>query len=169
MKSSPISRRTVLRNTAAAISAVPALMSAYGSERSGLPPVRVITDGPRHHWFGYYDKLQFDPSSRFVLGMSVPFEHRSPTADDDITIGMVDIEDHDRWIDLGQSSAWNWQQGCMLQWLPGSTSKVLWNDRSADRFVCHILDVKTRESQTIPHPVYSVSPDGQMRCGQNRA
>lgn len=52
--------------------------------------IRQITRGPKHHWFGYYDKLQFDPSSRFVLGMQVDFEHRSPKADDQIEIGMVD-------------------------------------------------------------------------------
>jgi hypothetical protein len=131
-------------------------------ELESFPPVRRITHGPRHHWFGYYDKLQFDPTGRYVLGMEVPFEHRSPTADDVIKIGMVDLQDGDRWIELGQSTAWCWQQGCMLQWLPGSKTKVLWNDRAGDRFVCRILDVKTGEGRTIPHAVYSVSPDGKI-------
>ena len=122
------------------------------------PPVRKITHGPRHHWFGYYDKLQFDPTSRYVLGMEVTFQHRSPTADDVIGIGMVDLQDNDRWIELGESRSWCWQQGCMLQWLPGSATKVLWNDRMGDRFVCHILDVKSGEKRTIQQPIYSVSP-----------
>ena len=26
-------------------------------------PVRPITRGPAYRWFGYYDKLQFDPSA----------------------------------------------------------------------------------------------------------
>ncbi len=125
------------------------------------PPVRKITHGPRHHWFGYYDKLQFDPTSRYVLGMEVTFQHRSPTADDVIGIGMVDLQDNDRWIELGESRSWCWQQGCMLQWLPGSATKVLWNDRMGDRFVCHILDVKSGEKRTIPQPIYSVSPNGK--------
>ena len=44
------------------------------------PPanMRAITKGPGFHWFGYYDKLQFDPTGRFVLGMEVDFEHRRP-------------------------------------------------------------------------------------------
>ena len=45
-------------------------------------PVRPITRGPAYHWFGYYDKLEFDPTGRYVLGMEVDFEHRSPTTDD---------------------------------------------------------------------------------------
>jgi hypothetical protein len=124
-------------------------------------PVRRITEGPAHHWFAYYDKLQFDPSQRFVLGMAVDFEHRSPRPDDVIQVGMVDLQDGDRWIELGETRAWCWQQGCMLQWRPGGATEVLWNDREADRFVCHILDVATGERRTIPHAVYTVSPDGR--------
>jgi hypothetical protein len=126
-----------------------------------LPPVRAVTRGPKFHWFGYYDKLQFDPTGRYVLGMEVDFEHRSPRADDVITIGMVDLEENDRWIALGASRAWGWQQGCMLQWLPGSRDTVLWNDRQGDRFVCRILNVTSRKERTIPHPIYTVSPGGR--------
>jgi len=119
-------------------------------------PVRTITRGPHHHWFGYYDKLQFDPSGRYVLGMQVDFEHRSPTADDVIKIGMVDLAQDDRWIELGESRAWCWQQGCMLQWLPGSESEIIWNDRQGDQFVAHVMDVHTRQKRTLPEPVYCV-------------
>jgi hypothetical protein len=138
-----------------------ALAGIAFADKVEFPPTRVITRGPRHHWFGYYDKLQFDPTSRYVLGMEVAFEHRSPKADDIIKVGMVDLQDQDRWIELGESSAWNWQQGCMLQWLPGSDSKVIWNDREQGQFVSRILDVKTGKGRTVPAPVYSVSPDGK--------
>ena len=153
----PISRRTFLQGAAAA-AALPCLARAAPNEQT--PPVRQITRGPKCHWFGYYDKLEFDPTSRYCLGMEVGFEHRSPRADDVIRTGMVDTADGDRWIELGESRAWGWQQGCMLQWRPGSTTEVLWNDRRGDRFVCHVLDTKTRRARTIPHAVYTVGPDG---------
>ncbi len=126
-----------------------------------LPPIRQITHGPKCHWFGYYDKLEFDPDCRFVLGMEVDFEHRSPKPNDVINLGMVDLQDGDKWIKLGESRGWCWQQGCMLQWRPNSKTEVLWNDRQQDRFVCHILNVETGKRRTIPHPVYTVSPDGR--------
>ncbi|WP_428305680.1 hypothetical protein [Lacipirellula sp.] len=128
---------------------------------SSPPPVRVITHGPKHHWFGYYDKLEFDPTDRFVLSMEVDFQHRSPTPDDEIKIGMVDLVDDDRWIELGTSRAWCWQQGCMLQWVPQTESTILWNDRDGDHFVCRIMDVATRKLRTIPHPVYALHSNGK--------
>ncbi|MGE3805095.1 MAG: hypothetical protein AB7K24_10525 [Gemmataceae bacterium] len=130
-----------------------------------LPPVRAITKGPKFHWFGYYDKWEFDPTDRYVLGMEVEFEHRSPRPDDVIKIGMVDLQDNDRWIELGQSKAWGWQQGCMLQWRPGSKTEVVWNDRDGDHFVCQLVDVKSGKKRTLPHPVYTLSPDGKTALG----
>ncbi len=131
------------------------------AEENRLPPVRTLTHGPRFHWFGYYDKLEFDPTSRYVLGMEVDFEHRSPRAEDTIRVGMVDLASDDRWIELGESRAWGWQQGCMLQWVPGSTSEVIWNDRQEGRYVSHVLDVKTGKKRTLPAPIYALSPDGR--------
>ncbi len=122
--------------------------------------VRGITRGPKYHWFGYYDKLQFDPTGRYALGMEVDFEHRSPCAQDTIRVGMVDLQDNDRWTELGVSRAWNWQQGCMLQWLPRSKDEVIWNDRESGVFVAHVLNVKTGRRRTIPAPIYTLSPDG---------
>ena len=155
------SRREFLQLAASA--GVASGTEVMGSAQQPEPqlPTRAITRGPKHHWFGYYDKLQFDPSSRYVLGMQVGFEHRSPRPDDVIKVGMVDLEQADRWIELGESRAWCWQQGCMLQWLPGSDSRVLWNDRQEGRFVCHVLDVTTGRKKTLPHAIYSVSPDGK--------
>ena len=163
---SKFARRDLLKATVPGLLALNGLRHVMASEKRPprqrkLPPVRTITRGPKHHWFGYYDKLEFDPTGRFVLGMEVDFENRSPTADDVIKVGMVDLQDGDRWIELGETRAWCWQQGCMLQWRPGSKSEVLWNDRQKDRFVCHVLDIETGEKRTIPQPIYTVSPDGR--------
>src|SRR5215210_5651281 len=144
-----LSRRDMLRaGLAGGIVLAGYGLPAMGSDAK-LPPVRMITRGPKFYWFGYYDKFEFDPTNRYVLGMEVGFEHRSPTPKDSITIGMVDLQDADRWIELGRSGAWCWQQGCMLQWIPGSQSEIVWNDRDGDHFVCHILDVNSGKKRTI--------------------
>lgn len=124
-------------------------------------PTRAITSGPKYHWFGYYDKLQFDPTNRFVLSNQVSFEGRTPTAGDRIQVGMVDLEERDQWIELGKSDAWGWQQGCMLQWRPGSANEVVWNDREKDKFVSRIKNIETDEVRTVPRPIYALSADGK--------
>ena len=134
---------------------------AEQNNSEALVPMRAITRGSKFHWFGYYDKLEFDPTNRYILSNEVDFEHRTPTATDVINVGMVDTQDNDRWIALGASAAWGWQQGCMLQWLPGTKSEVIWNNRQDGRYVSHVLDVKTAAKRTLPKPVYSVGPDGQ--------
>ncbi len=161
--SEKITRRHWLGSTAGAALTVAAGVHWVPAARAETadPPQRTITRGPKHHWFAYYDKLQFDPSGRYCLGMQVDFEHRSPRPDDVIKIGMVDLEKDDLWTDLDESRSWGWQQGCMLQWVPGSDRHILWNDRQEDRFVCHIMDVRTRERRTIPHPIYCLSPEGR--------
>lgn len=154
-------RRQFLNHGLAALAFAAPQARGQAAAEAKFPPMRVITRGPGFHWFGYYDKLQFDPANRFVLSNKTSFEHRSPTGDDVIEVGMVDLQEGDKWIPLGKSRAWNWQQGCMLQWIPGTESKVIWNDREKDRFVAHILDVKTGDKRTITSPVYSLSPDGK--------
>jgi hypothetical protein len=156
-----MNRQPSRRQFIATLSAMSLGARLLGQDASTFPPTRVITKAPGFHWFGYYDKLQFDPTNRFVLSNKVSFEHRSPVAEDEIEVGMVDLHEKDQWIPLGKTKAWCWQQGCMLQWIPGTESKVLWNDREKDRFVCHILDVKTGEKQTLPTPIYAISPNGK--------
>ncbi|GIX00747.1 MAG: hypothetical protein KatS3mg111_4079 [Pirellulaceae bacterium] len=57
------------------------LVTSLGTARKGLAsstldiPVRTITHGPKFYWFGYYDKLELDPTNRFVLANEVEFEH----------------------------------------------------------------------------------------------
>lgn len=151
-------RRHFLQTSLASLFASRLGLTAQDAEKIS---VHQITQGPKYHWFAYYDKLQFSPDNRYVLGNEVDFEHRSPTQDDVIKVGMVDLQEGDKWTELGESHAWNWQQGCMLQWVPGTESTVMWNDRQDGKFVCHVMDVKTREKRTLPNPVYNLSPDGK--------
>lgn len=123
-------------------------------------PHRQITRGPLHHWFGYYDKREFDPTNSLVLSNQVDFEHRSPTADDTIQVGYVDLNQQDRWNTIGTSSAWGWQQGCMLQWIGDKGQRVLWNDRQDDQFVSRVHDLDTGNTHTLPMPIYTIAPDG---------
>ena len=128
-------------------------------------PVRPVTSGPGFHWFGYYDKLPFDPSGRYLLGMAADFESRSPEPEDAVRLGIIDTLKGDSWREVGTTTAWCWQQGCMLQWIPGSDRRIIWNERQGDRFVSRVFDTRSGESQTLPAAVYSLAPKGDRAIG----
>lgn len=111
-----LNRRDFVKNTAkaACILAAPEVLSILTANNI---QVRAIPKGPRYHWFGYYDKLQFSRDNSLVLGMQVDFQKRSPTSDDVIKMD-VDLKNNDQWVEIGESRSWGWQQGCMLQWSP---------------------------------------------------
>ena len=161
-KLSGLTRRALLKSAAAGVWSArrSRVLASSATKSEAFVPIRALTRGPRFHWFGYYDKMQFDPTNRYVLSNEVDFEHRSPTADDSIVVGMIDIESSDKWIPFGESRAWGWQQGCMLQWIPGTASSVIWNDRVEGRFVSRVMEVFTGKTRTLPMPVYALAPDG---------
>lgn len=128
-------------------------------------PIRAITTGPEFHWFGYYDKHQFDPTDRYVLGMEAGFEGRQPVVSDEISIGVIDIENGDAWREIGTTTAWCWQQGCMLQWIPQSKNEVIWNGRGTGGYVSHVYNVETKESRHLAEAVYTISPNGTTAIG----
>ena len=125
---------------------------------------RQITRGPKHHWFGYYDKLQFDPADRYVLAMEVDFERRSPTPDDVIQARHDRSADGDRWIEIGTLAGLELAAGLHAAVDPGIRSReILWNDRQGDRFVCPSFSMSRPASvRTLPHArLLAVSPDGR--------
>lgn len=133
-----------------------------------MPPViRRVTRGPKHHFFGYYDKRQWDPSGRYLLGYETDFMNRPPRPTDTAVIGLIDLNEGDAFTPLARTRAWCWQQGAMLQWLPGSQTEIIYNDRISDRFVSVILDVKSGERRTLPRPIYTVSNDGSWALSLN--
>lgn len=134
-------------------------MAAVTSRRP--VPLRAITRGPGHHFFGYYDKRQFDPSGRWALGLACGFMDRRQEAGDVAGLGLVDLCRDDRWRPLAETRAWNWQFGCLAQWLPGAKDQVVFNDRAGDRFISRIINFRTGREKELPWPVFDVSPDGR--------
>ena len=96
-----------------------------------------------------------------MLANQVDFQGRQPKPDDVIQLGMIDLLQDDRWIELAQTTAWCWQQGCMLQWLPGSkTRSHLQRPRRRPLCLPH-PGREDREERTLPGPIYAVSPDAK--------
>ena len=111
--------------------------------------------------FFFYQALQFDATGRYALGMKVNFEGREVEPGDRAEIGYVDLKKGYQWTKIGESTAWNWQQGCRLQWRPRS-DEIIWNDRSDDgkHYVSRVHNFRTGAKRSLPRPIYELSPDG---------
>jgi len=129
--------------------------------------IRAITHGPRHHFFGYFGLQPWDATGRFLLCLEVPFSNRPPTSRDKAIVGMVDLENSE-FIRLGTTSAWNFQQGAMMQWMPNHPdSEIIFNDCKDGRVASVILNVHTLASREIGHPVSALSRDGRTALSIN--
>lgn len=129
---------------------------------------RVSPDDSSHeYFFGYYDKSPWDITDRYMLCLRAndTWSDVSPKEKADILI--IDTEkserEQNRVKKIAETSAWNVQQSCMLQWLgPDFSSRVLYNDYRDGRYVSVILTLATMEETVIPAAVYSVSADGKF-------
>lgn len=143
-------------------------MPLYPGAEPADCPVVPITSGPLQHYFGYYDKPQFDPSGRFALGLAFDIPNRRQQAEDVATLGLIDLEDGFAWRPVAETRAWNWQFGCLAQWLPGGGG-FIYSDRREGRFVSVLCDPSGRERGTLPAPVFALHPGGKSALGMNPA
>lgn len=143
---------------------VPTNLRAFSKNKSFK--VEQLTQGDDQHWFGYYDKLQIDVTGRYALGMKAPNNlFRSPVPDDVLEIGVIDLNQGNKWTSIGKSIAWGWQQGCMLQWIPNSSEEVIWNSRLEEGFVTILYNIRNGQGRVLPKPIYTLSPDGSFGLG----
>ena len=117
-------------------------------------PVKQCTFGPNFHFFGYYEKPQWDTSGRYLLGLEVPPIKRYMKYDDTAIIGMIDLENQYTFIPLAQTTAWNWQQGAALSWLDhfDDGNWLIYNSRKQDDsgYEAILLNIKNKEQRKLP-------------------
>lgn len=131
------------------------LVSAF--EWAGLddPPVR------EGEWFfGYFDKTPWPRAMDRAL-----LHHRTGTL---VEIAVLDRTGRDV-VSLGRTSAWNWQQGAMAQWLPLAEGEmVVYNDLSGQTLGCRICHWDGRvNGRFVPWPVQAVHPGGKAALSLN--
>lgn len=132
--------------------------------------IQSVTKGPKHHYFGYYNVTPWDSTGRYMLALEADFCERPHDRDDVGRIGLIDTEEGNSWRHLAETRAWNWQQGCMLQWLPSQADRcIVYNDLVNDQPVSRVLDVFTGETRCLPRPIFCLSHNGKEALSLNFA
>jgi len=113
-------------------------------------------------WFGYYnyDPLSSDGSK--ILCNRSKTENCRYSAADVIEVGYYDVSSN-TWHKIGTTNSWNWQQGAMMQWLPGigNEDKVIYNCSKGNHLTARIYDISTGIEKDIDWSIYGITPDGK--------
>jgi hypothetical protein len=90
-----------------------------------------------------------------------------PEKDDVAELGIFDLRSG-KWDKLAETSAFNFQQGCMLQWNPKNPEKeIIYNTRDGAEYKAVIQNIETGEIHTLPRPVANISKDGKWGLSTN--
>ena len=111
------------------------------------------------YFFGFHDKCPWSPDNTMLLANQCDIPPRMPRANDYVTVGYFTGNNFEDYQAVAQTNAWNWQQGCMLQWI-GRTSSVIFNDFDGDRHVARIYDCGGKLIRTLPVPIAALSSNG---------
>jgi hypothetical protein len=141
---------------------------------STLPSIQNLPDSlqrlspaEEHCFFGYYDLPAWDRGGRRHLAHKVPFMDRMPAAEDIAEVGYLEAG---RFEKLGETTAWNFQQGAMLQWIPARPSpSLIYNERSGNRYGAVMRDDAGVVIRKFDRPIANVDPGGRFGLSINFA
>lgn len=124
---------------------------------------RISPDDGMEYFFGYYDKSPWDATDRYMLCLRAHNTYTSVAPKEKAEIILFDTHNNNSYRVLGETSTWNVQQGCMLQWLgPDFKERIIYNDYRKGSYCSVILNINTKEEKVIPFPVYSVARNGEF-------
>ena len=116
---------------------------------------RVISpDDGGQYFFGYYDLQPYSEDGKKHLANRVEFNDRLPTEKDIAQLGY--IEDG-KFICVSETTAWNFQQGALLQWY--DEDSVIHNHRDGDGFCSVIKNIRTQTTKRFSMPLANLSLD----------
>jgi hypothetical protein len=132
---------------------------------------RAITSGPKEHFFAsYYAINAWSADGRYALVLETEVKDRLPTEADVAVLGVVDMQDNNRFVPLTETRCWNFQEATMAHWLgTAPQTQFIFNDLVDGKFVSVIFDRATKTRRIVPYPISAVSPDGKWAVSINYA
>lgn len=126
--------------------------------------LRCLTPEKGICFFGYYEKKQVSYNGKYFLFLKVAFQDREPKEEDiaEIYIGEIETKKYEK---IDQTYAWNFQQGCMLNWL--SDDEIIYNVRIGKEFFSKIYNIKNGKTKLIERPVSAVFPQKRIALSLN--
>lgn len=109
-------------------------------------------------WFGYYNYDTLNSDHTKLLCCRVKEDGVMPRADLNVEVGFYAIPSGE-WHHVGISDSWNWQQGCMAQWL--NDNEIIYNSSNDNHHIAVIYNIYTGAERVIDWAIYGIMPDGK--------
>jgi len=113
------------------------------------------------YFFGFHDKCPWSHDNSRLLAHRFDIKRSDNQLENDsIEVGYFKNDEFGKFRVIGTSRAWNWQQGCSLQWV-GGTRKIIYNDIEQGNCVAKIYDSDEDHHEAIPCHIMAVSNNGR--------
>lgn len=111
----------------------------------------VVSENGKHCYFGYYDKSPLDSKSERVLFVRLPKDAKEG---DTAEVCLYDMYSKTQTV-IGKTSAWNWQQACMEQWVSDDVVSYNRYDFARGEYQTVLHNLSTGEDQLIGRAAYA--------------
>ncbi len=159
------------------------IMSHAFSTRAQSPSFDLkfeqLTDGSKHHFFGYIGQCQTIPwnaTGQYILGLEIDTIDRMPLPGEAATVILIDTHDNNKILRVDTTYAWNPQQGTMFYWNPlAAETQFFFNDvdRETGKVFTVIYDIEKKKRvheyrfEDTPIGNGGVAADGSAWLGLN--
>lgn len=143
-------------------------LAKFSSKISGKTfQKRTFSINNFHLFFGYYDLNPFNLSETKLLAIKTESDFPA-TRVENAEIGYFNLTDQNsKFVELGSSKTWNWQQGCRLRWFENNKS-VIYNDLFNEGYGAVIREIDTKKVlKLINFPLYDISANKKIGLSLN--
>ena len=122
------------------------------------------TPSDGHYFFGYFNTPQVSGDDSKLLALKCDFIDRVPDKSDSAIIGYFDLgKENPAFQKIGTTKAFNWQQGCMLQFCgPDYLNKIIYNDFDGNKYVSVLVDLEAGSQTVFDYPIYTIASSGEL-------
>lgn len=137
-------------------------------KKQPFPMVRLVVEG-RSTFFGYNDRTPFSLENTSVLACATPLVRRSPNGNDELCVGYFKLDTPGRFHEVGSTTTWCWQQGCMLQWFSEAGNDYIQYNRMLHGKHGAVIQAIHKKSveQVYTRPLYCIAPSGKVGLSLN--
>ena len=117
-----------------------------------------------HIFFGYYDINPFNKNNSKLLAIKTKSDLKVP-----VEIGFFYLNNPNKFLSLGITKSWNWQQGARLRWFDENNKKLIsYNDFRDGKFINVIKNIENEDDERIiSAPLYDISSDRKTGLSLN--